>query len=64
MIMYGQMKKYKESLLNTSEPIMPSQLLQIKLDLKGLMTYAKKTGKKVIELSDAEKNMFIKNQEL
>lgn len=58
--MYGQMKRYKNSLKNTPEPIMPSQIPQINLDLKGLMTYAKKSGKKVINLTEAEKNRFIK----
>ena len=58
--MYGQMKKYRESLTNTPEPIMPSQLPQVVLDLKGMMEYAKSIGKKVVELSDEEKNRFVK----
>ena len=61
MIMYGQMKRYKESLKNTPDPIMPSQLPQMNLDLRGLMNYAKSIGKKVVDLTDAEKRMFIKN---
>ena len=56
------MKKYKESLKNTPEPIMPSQLPDTKLDLRGLMSYAKKTGRKVIELTDEEKRAYIKRQ--
>ena len=60
MIMYGQMKKYKESLKNTPEPIMPSQLPQIAFDLRGMMEYAKSLGKKVVELSESEKQMFVK----
>lgn len=59
--MYGQMKRYKESLKNTPDPIMPSQLPQMNLDLRGLMNYAKSIGKKVVDLTDAEKRMFIKN---
>ena len=55
MIMYGQMKRYKESLKNTPDPIMPSQLPQMNLDLRGLMNYAKSIGKKVVDLTDAEK---------
>ena len=58
--MYGQMKRYKESLKRTPEPVMISQLPQITIDLKGLMSYAKETGRKVAELSDFEKNKFIK----
>ena len=40
--MYGQMKKYKESLENMNEPIVLSQCSQEKLDLRGIMSYAKK----------------------
>ena len=58
--MYGQMKRYRESLKNTPEPIMPSQIPQMKLDLRGLMTYAKNAGKKVVDLTEAEKSMFVK----
>lgn len=60
MTMYGQMKRYKESLKNTPEPVMPSQIPQVNLDLKGLMTYAKETGRKVINLTEAEKKRFVK----
>lgn len=58
--MYGQMKKYKESLKNTPDPVMPSQIPQMNLDLRGLMTYSKNMGKKVANLTDAEKKMFLK----
>ena len=57
--MSGPMKKYKESLEKTPEPILLSQCPKVKMDLKGLMEYAKKQGKKVIELTDVEKNRFI-----
>lgn len=40
------------------EPISLSEI-QKKLDLRGLMDYAKSKGKKVIELSEAEKMMFL-----
>ena len=59
--MYGQMKRYRDSLKNTPEPIMPSQIPQMNLDLRGLMSYAKQMGKKVVELTEAEKKMFIRN---
>ncbi|MBQ2287900.1 MAG: hypothetical protein II251_04185 [Lachnospiraceae bacterium] len=59
--MYGQMKKYKDSIKNTPGPIMPSQIPEMYLDLRGLMEYAKKTGRKVKDLLEEEKSMFIKN---
>ena len=40
--MYGQMKKYKDSIKNTPGPIMPSQIPEMYLDLRGLMEYANK----------------------
>lgn len=59
--MYRQMKRYKESLASAPEPIMPSRIPQTNLDLRGLMSYAKQMGKKVVELTEAEKKMFIRN---
>lgn len=58
--MNGQMKRYKESLASMPEPILLSQCPNIKLDLRGLMQYAKEKGVKVIELTDSEKAEFIK----
>ena len=58
--MYGQMKRYRESLKNTPDPIMPSEISQRSFDLRGLMAYAKKSGKKVVDLSEDEKKMFVK----
>ena len=52
---------YKKVSANTPEPIMPSQVPQIALDLRGLMSYAKDMGKKVVELTEEEKKMFIRN---
>ena len=46
-----------------AEPIMPSQISNIKMDLQGLMKYAESKGKQVIELSDDEKAMFIKEKD-
>ncbi len=57
--MNGQMKKYRESLEKTPEPILLSQI-QTKMDLRGLMHYAKEKGKKVMELSEKEKRAFVK----
>lgn len=59
MTMNGQMKKYRESLEKTPEPILLSQI-QTKMDLRGLMHYAKEKGKKVMELSEKEKRAFVK----
>ena len=58
--MNGPMKKYKESLANMPDHILLSQCPKLRLDLKGLMQYAKEKGVKVIELSEKEKAAFIK----
>ena len=41
--MTGQMKKYRDSLEKTPEPVLLSQI-QTKMDLRGLMHYAKEKG--------------------
>ncbi len=58
--MNGQMKNYKNSLSNMQGPILFSQCPNIKLDLRGLMRYAKEKGVKVVDLSEKEKASFIK----
>lgn len=57
--MTGQMKRYRESLEKTPEPVLLSQI-QTKMDLRGLMNYAKEKGKKVMELSEEERRSFIR----
>lgn len=57
--MLGQMKKYRESLKNTPEPVLLSQIKQ-QIDLRGLMSYAKEKGVAVAQLSEQEKNSFIR----
>ena len=57
--MTGQMKRYRESLKERPEPILLSQI-QTKMDLRGLMKYAKEKGKKVMELSEEERRSFIR----
>lgn len=47
--MTGQMKKYRDSLEKTPEPVLLSQI-QTKMDLRGLMHYAKEKGKKECHL--------------
>ena len=56
-----QMKKYRDCLETMSEPIMLSQCPPINLKLRELMSYAKENGKKVVELTEEEKNIFIRN---
>ena len=56
--MNGQMKRYKESLEDTPNPILLSQISK-KIDLRGIMNYAKKKGIKVSQLSESEKLKFI-----
>jgi len=53
------MKKYRASLKNTSEPNRLSQIDK-KMDLRGLMKYAKNKGVKVAELYPQEKAAFVK----
>ena len=55
--MNGQMTKYKESLLKTPKPI-PFSTIKGTMDYRGLLDYAKSQGKKVSELSQAEKMKF------
>ena len=50
----GFMKKYRESLAGMSEPIMLGQM-EKKMDLRGLMQYAKDKGVKVSQLSESER---------
>lgn len=59
--MNGQMKRYKESLVEMPDPILLSQCPKVKLDLRGLMRYAMEKGVKVIELTEKEKASFIKD---
>lgn len=53
------MNKHEMSLQNMPEPIMLSQTTK-SMDLRGIMAYAKKKGKKVVDLSAAEKEMFMR----
>lgn len=59
--MNGQMKRYKEIIKDMPEPIRLKNRPKINVDMRGIMDYAEKQGKKVIELSEEERNMFIKN---
>lgn len=60
--MNGQMlnsKRYAESLARMPQPIMPSQLPKIKMDLAGLSRYAREKGVSLCELTEQEKSMFV-----
>lgn len=57
--MNGQMKKYKESLSRTPGPIMPSQIPKVKLDMRGMVKYAKERGFAPIDLTQTEKGRFM-----
>ena len=59
--MNGQMKRYKEIIKDMPEPIRLKNRPKINIDMRGIMDYAEQQGKKVIELSEEERNMFIKN---
>lgn len=57
--MSGQMMNYKISLRNSMNPIMPSELPDVRIDYKGLLEFAKQKGVRVIELTEEEKNRFV-----
>ncbi len=57
--MNGQMRKYKESLEKTPGPVMPSQLPKVKLDMRGLVRYAREKGVEPILLTEEEKSRFM-----
>ena len=59
--MTGQMRRYKESLAKMSDPVLLSQCPKVRLDLRGLMRYAKEKGVKVTDLTEKEKAVFIKD---
>ena len=52
-------QQYEESLKMMSEPISPSQLPKVEIDLRGMIEYAKTQEKKVVQLTDVEKGRFV-----
>lgn len=58
-------KKYREQLKTLPAPIMREQIpAGVKLDLAGLLAYAKEKGVQPRDLSDAEKNRFVTGGEV
>lgn len=51
--------KYYKSLEKMPEPIMPKDLPKAKMDINGLVDYARSKGKRVSELTEEELNRFI-----
>jgi hypothetical protein len=56
------MRRYRESLAKTSDPILLSQIDQ-SLNLRGIIRYAKDKGVKVEQLTEQEKMMFVENRQ-
>ena len=52
--------KYMSELINTPAPILADQLPDTSIDFAGLIAYAHSKGVKVGDLTDEEKNQFIK----
>ena len=52
-------KKYRDSLKKTGSPISLSETLYA-CDIPGLFRYAKSKGKNASDLTDEEKNQFLK----
>ena len=52
-------QQYKESLKMVSEPISLNQFPKVKIDLRGMIEYARIQEKKVEELTDGEKGIFV-----
>lgn len=64
--MNGQMQNYKrytESLSKISQPVLPSQLPRVKMNLSGLSRYAKQKGVTLYELSQTEIRQFVPERE-
>jgi hypothetical protein len=60
-LMNGQMMNYSRYLKSLEETPYydASEVLNIKLDMQGLLAYARKEGKKPIELTREERDKFI-----
>ena len=52
-------ERYFEQIRTMPEPIMMSELPQVKLDLRGIREYAKSKGVAIASLTEEEKQLFI-----
>lgn len=52
-------KRYQESLDKMEQPINPSHLPEIKMDLAGMSHYAKEKGCSLYQLSEEERIRFL-----
>ena len=57
--MSGPMARYRRLLAETPGPVLPSERPKVKMDLSGMIRYAKSKGVQPASLSDAEKARFI-----
>ena len=62
MIMSGLMQRYNESLAQTPGPVLPKDLPRITVDYRGILAYAKQRGVEPADLTDEEKEQFIKKR--
>lgn len=56
--MSGQMQKYKDSLNNTSGPILMKDMPSVSIDYRGLLAYSKEKGVEPVCLTKEEKDSF------
>lgn len=52
-------ERYFEQIKTMPEPIMTSELPQVKLDLRGIREYAKSKGVAIASLTEEEKQLFM-----
>lgn len=56
----SEQREYEERLANMPEPVLLNQNLKSTLDLRGFMQYAEKKGVRVMDLTEEEKAVLIK----
>ena len=52
-------EKYEEQLKTMEQPVKASDIPDIQIDLPAMVSYAKKKGKTVPDLTEEEKKLFI-----
>lgn len=53
---------YEDTIRTMTGPIAASDLPDVQIDYKGLLEYAEQKGMPVIDLSEAEKNQFVRKR--